>query len=234
MKYLLALLLGMIVGAIFLALALLYNPFAANRGASPLSVTDADVIALAYSAVPTESILYTNDGESMHAPRPDKVLQLWEAPIRQTSAMVSLLDNARGEPAGIGVKLSSKSESSRPFQGAAIMDSAWYIYLPGRGSLFVAQQENYWPFLRQVAFPAWRSSANTWRGKWFGDMTSGPGALGTAAVRGASGSLRGRDMEAVESLSVLAFSSDQGLVSAEGRLLIAFPEPLSAAANPVR
>ena len=231
MKYLVALLLGMAIGAILFVLALLYNPLALNRAPSPLSVTDADVISLSYPAVPGESILYTNDGESMHAPRPDKVLQLWEPPIRQTSAMVSLLDNARGEPAGIGVKFSSKSESSRPFQGAAIMDSAWYIYLPGRGSLFVSQQENYWTFLRQVAFPAWRSSSNTWRGTWFGDMTSGPGALGTAAVTGASGSLRGRDMEAVESLSVLAFSSDQGLVSAEGRLMIALPEPLPAAAN---
>lgn len=231
MKFLLALLLGMVVGAMLLVLALLYNPLAANRAPSPLSVTDADIIALGYSAVPAESILYTNDGESMHAPMPERVLQLWESPIRQTSAVVSLLDDARGNPAGIGVKFSSKSESSRPFQGAAIMDSAWYIYLPGRGSMFIAQQENYWPFLRQVAFPAWRSSANTWRGTWFGDMTSGPGALGTAAVAGASGSLRGREMEAVESLSVLAFSSDQGFVSAEGRLIIAFPEPLSAVTN---
>ena len=230
MKYFVALVLGMVVGTILCGLALLYNPFAANRGPSPLSVTDGDVISLSYSAVPAESILYTNDGESVHAPRPEKVLQLWEPPIRQTSAMVALLDDARGDPAGIGVKFSSKSESSRPFQGAAIVDSAWYIYLPERGSLFVAQQENYWTFLRQVAFPAWRSSANTWRGTWFGDMTSGPGALGTAAVTGASGSLRGRDMEAVESLSVLAYSSDQGFVAAEGRLLIAVPEPLSAAA----
>jgi hypothetical protein len=31
-------------------------------------------------------------------------------------------------------------------------------------------------------------------------------------------------MEAVESLSVQAFSSDQGFISAEGRLIIALPE----------
>jgi hypothetical protein len=231
MKYLVSLLLGIVVGVVLFGLGLLYNPLAANRGPSPLSVTDADVISLGYSAVPADSILYTNDGESVHTPRPAKVLQLWEPPIRQTSAMVSLLNDARGEAAGIGVKFSSRSESSRPFRGAAIVDSVWYIYLPRRGSLFISQQENYWAFLRQVAFPAWRSSANTWRGTWFGDTTSGPGALGTAAVTGASGSLRGRDMEAVESLSVAAFSSDQGFVSAEGRLIIALPEPLAAASN---
>lgn len=225
MKYVITALLGAIVGAILFALALLYNPFTADGRLSPLSVTDADVISLSYSVVPAENIVYTNNGESLQAPKPVKVQQLWEAPIRQTSAMVTLMHDARGARAGIGVKFSSKSESSRLFNGKAIMDSAWYIYLPNYGSLFVSQTENYWTFLRQVGFPAWRSSAGNWRGTWLGDVTAGPGALGTAAVSGASGALRGLDMEAVESLSVRAFSANQGFVSAEGRLIIALPEP---------
>jgi hypothetical protein len=229
MKHLISLLLGIVAGALLFALALLYNPFAANRGLSPLSVTDADVISLSYSVVPAESIVYTNDGESLHAPVPEKVPQLWEAPIRQTSAMVALLHDARGERAGIGVKFSSRSESSHLFRGDAIMDSAWYIYLPDYGSLFISQTENYWSFLQQVGFPAWRSGSNSWRGTWLGDITAGPGALGTAAVSGSSGRLRGFDMEAVESLSVQAFSSDHGFVAAEGRLTIALSEPPAAA-----
>ena len=224
MKYVMALLLGIVVGAVLFAFALLYNPLASGGGLSPLSVTDAEVISLSYSIVPSESIVYTNDGESMQAPKPEKVPQLWEAPVRQTSAMVVSMDDARGEHAGIGIKLSSKSESSHLFRGEAIMDSVWYIYLPGQGSLFLSETENYWTFLRQVAFPAWRSSANNWRGTWTGNVTAGPGALGTAAVYGASGVLRGLEMEAVESLSVKAFSSDQGFVSAEGRLMIALPD----------
>ena len=46
MKYLLSLLVGMVVGAVLFGLVLLYNPFAANRGPSPLAVTDADVSSL--------------------------------------------------------------------------------------------------------------------------------------------------------------------------------------------
>jgi len=223
MKYLVALILGFAVGVVLFAVGLVYNPFIGDRGLSPLSVTDADVITLGYSVVPSESIVYTNDGESLHAPSPVQVQQLWEAPIRQTSAMVTLLNDATGQVSGLGVKFESKSESTRLLSGEAIMDSAWYIYLPERGSLFIHQTENYWPFLRQVAFPAWRSSANNWRGTWLGDMTAGPGALGTAVALGSSGTLAGLDMEAVESLSVKAFSTDTGFVSAEGRLLIALP-----------
>lgn len=233
MKYAIALVLGMIVGAVLFVVALIYNPFSGDARPSPLSVTDAQIIALNYQAVPAESLAFTNDGESLQQPHPPKVPQLWEPPVRQTSALLAVMHDARGAPAGIGVKVSSRSESSDLLRGDAILDSAWYIYLPEDGSLFIGQSENYWDFLRQVAFPAWRSSANTWRGTWIGETTAGPGVLGTAYAFGSSGRLRGLDMEAVESLSVQAFSSDQGFISAQGHLIIALPEPDDTGASEV-
>ena len=224
MKYIISLVLGMIVGAVLFVLALLFNPFSADPRPSPLSVTDAEIISLSYTAVPAEGLAFTNDGESLQQPYPTKVPQLWEPPVRQTSALVAVMHDARGAPAGIGVKVSSRSESSDLLRGEAILDSAWYIYLPEDGSLFIGQSENYWEFLRQVAFPAWRSSANTWRGTWVGDTTAGPGVLGTAFAFGSSGRLRDLEMEASESLSVQAFSSDQGFISAQGHLIIALPD----------
>jgi hypothetical protein len=224
MKYLIALVLGMIVGVALFALALIYNPLAGESRLSPLTVTDAEVISLNYAVVPSASLVYTNDGESRQQPHPPKVPQLWEPTIRQTSASVAVMHDARGRPAGIGVKVSSRSESTEPLRGNAIYDSAWYIYLPEHGGLFIGQSENYWEFLRQVAFPAWRSSANTWRGTWSGNVTAGPAAMGTAHAFGTSGRLKCLEMKAVESLSVQAFSSDHGFISAEGRLMIALPE----------
>ena len=182
MKYVVSLLLGLVVGAALFVAGLIYNPFIAARGLSPLSVTNAETITLSFANVPAESIAYTNDGESLHNPHPERVLQLWEPPIRSTSAMATVMRDARGRVAGIGVKFSSDSESTRLLKGEAIIDSAWYVYLPEHGSLFIQQTENYFPFVREVAFPAWRSSASSWRGTWNGDLTIGPGALGTAAA----------------------------------------------------
>ena len=224
MKYFITLLLGVVAGAILFGLALIYNPLAKDSRASPLSVTDAEIIALSYPVVPSESIAYTNNGESMHPPHPPKIPQLWEGPVRQTSALVTTMSNARGELAGVGIKLSSRSESSRLISGDAIVDSVWYIYLPEHGGMFIGQTENYWDFIREVAFPAWLSSANTWRGTWLEDVTSGPGVLGTAYVSGTSGQLRGLDLEASESLYLQAFSSETGFIAAEGRLIIELPE----------
>ena len=139
--------------------------------------------------------------------------------------------DARNNVAGIGIKFSSRSESTELLRGQAIADSAWYIYLPEHGSLFVQQTENYWSFLRDVMFPAWRSAGNSWRGNWLGDLTAGPGALGTAEVSGGAGSFADLETEALESLTVRAFSADSGFVSAEGRLIIEMPQPDPSAGN---
>lgn len=231
MKYLITLVLGVLVGAAIFVAGMIYNPFIIDRGLSPLSVTDSELITLNFSGVPSDAIVFTNDGGSRTKPYPEKVLQLWEAPIRLTSSMATVMRDARSRTAGIGVKFSSLSEQTRLLKGEALVDSVWYLYLPGRGSLFMEQSENYWSFLREVVFPAYRSSANNWKGVWLGDLTAGPGALGTATVTGGSGSLQGVKMEGMESLSARAFSVDDGPIAAEGRLLIELPEKKDGAAD---
>ena len=225
MKYVVALVLGLIIGAAILAVGVVYNPFTVDRVLSPLSVTEAQVIVLKFSRVPAESLVYTNNGDSVPSPYPEKVLQLWEAPIRKTSAMATVMRDARNQPAGIGIKISSLSESTHLLRGEAIVDSIWYVYAPQHGSMFIQQTENYLPFVREVAFPAWKSAANSWRGTWMGNMTSGPGALGIAAVSGGSGRVKGLDLDGVETLSVRAFSTDAGFLAADGQLLIELPKP---------
>ena len=234
MKYVVSLLLGLVCGVALFAVGLLYSPFIADRGISPLLVTDAEVITLNFANVPVESIVYTNDGESLQEPHPKKVQQLWEAPIRMTSAMATVMRDARNRVAGFGVKFMSNSESTKLLSGEAIVDRVWYIYLPEHGSMFIEQTENYFPLVREVVFPAWRSSANSWRGNWLGDLTAGPGAIGTARVHGGSGRVDGLRMEGVESIAVKAFSMESGLVSADGRLIIEMPENLIATDANVR
>jgi hypothetical protein len=223
MKYIVALALGLIGGAVIFAVAIVYNPFSVDRVLSPIAVSESEVIVFNFSAVPAENLIYTNNGESIQSPYPEKVLQLWEAPIRKTSAMATIMRDARNQPAGIGIKVASLSESTDLLRGEAIMDSIWYVYTPQHGSMFIQQTENYLHFVREVAFPAWRSSTNSWRGAWMGNITAGPGALGMAAVSGASGRVKGLDLDGVESLSVRAFSVDTGFISAEGRLFIELP-----------
>ena len=219
-KYVAGLLAGMLLGVIAAAALLYFNPLASRTSLSPLSVSNNEILSVGYSAVPTDSIVYTNNGESRIAPHPEKVRELWEAPIRRSEVLVTVVTDSRNNPAGIGIKFSSDSEKSRLINGEALVDSAWHIHLVERGSLFVEQTENYWNYLRNIVVPAYWSSANHWKGVWNGNMTVGPGALGTAAVSGGTGEFAGLESEAVEALSASAYSVSQGPVSMEGRLII--------------
>jgi len=225
MKYLISLLLGMLVGAAAFVALLYFNPLTSQNKLSPLSVTDNELISLNYSVVATDALVYTNDGESQVAPFPAKVLQLWEPPIRRTDAMATVLADGRNQLAGIGVKFSSDSESTNILNGEAIVDSVWHIYLPGQGSLFVEQQENYWSYWREIVFPAYWSSGDNWRGIWNGNITSGPGALDTARVVGGSGKFSGLETDGVESIAAKAFSVEHGPVAMNGSLTIEIPRP---------
>ncbi len=233
MKYLLSLLVGMLVGvAAFLAL-LIYNPLTKHNNLSPLSVSDNDLISLSYSAVATDALLYTNDGESRVAPYPAKVLQLWEPPIQHTDAMATVLTDSRNQLAGIGIKISSDSERTSLLNGLALVDSVWHIYLPGRGSLFVEQSENYWDYLRAIVIPAQWSSSDSWRGIWTGNITAGPGALGTARVVGGSGAFASLETDGVESLAAKAYTVSAGPVAVSGELVIELPrQETTIAADP--
>jgi hypothetical protein len=219
-KFLLVLLIGLAAGvAIGLGL-LFYNPFTSQLSLSPLAVSDRQQITLRYSAVAEDSIVLTNNGETLVRPNPSKVLQLWEGPISKTDTLVTVLRDGRNETVGIGVKFSSLSERTNLLNGKALIDSSWYIYLPGQGSMLIEQSENHWTFLREVIIPAHWNSGNKWRGTWHGTITDGPGALGTGRVYGGSGRFSGLDSEAIETHTAKAYSTDVGPVAMEGQLTI--------------
>lgn len=223
MKYVVALVAGLLLGALVFVVGLIYNPFVSKQNLSPVTVTSSQTITLSYSGTATDSIVLTNNGESETTPYPAKVLQLWERSIRQSTVMVTVLRDGLNRTAGIGVKISSLSEDTDLLAAKALVDSVWYMYLPGKGAYFVEQSENYWSYLRQVVLAAHRSSANVWKGNWHMDTTFGPGALRTARVTAGSGPFEGQEMLGVESLTTFVYSVNDGPVSAQGRFIIELP-----------
>jgi hypothetical protein len=221
MKYFVSLLIGMIFGTAMLLAAMYFNPFASNAKMSPLAVSDEQLVSLHYSLVPSEMLLFTNDGESVRKPHPSKVQQLWEPAIQKTWLSVVELTGSRGDVAGVGIKFASDSERSRPLNAEALVDSAWHIYLPGRGTMFIEETENYWSMIHDIVIPAHWNSADSWRGVWYGNMTVGPGALGTGRVVGQSGAFAGIQSESMESVDATAYSAIDGPVGMNGNLLIA-------------
>ena len=227
MKHLIALVFGMATGAALAALVV-YFATAGSSGFGELPSGGEEQIDLSFSAVPEDTILFTNDGESPIPPHPGKVLQLWEPTITETSTLVTTLRNKRGEHEGLGIKFSSLSEDTSVLNGEFLADSVWFVYLPGRGTMLIEQSENYWNFLRDIVAPAHWNSGDSWRGNWRGTITSGPDPLGYAIVHGGSGSFEDLEAEATESLAASAYSALRGPVAVEGHLVVTLPSGQTA------
>ncbi len=223
MKYLISLLIGTLIGAALFVAGMYFNPFAEQPAVSPIAVSSEEQLAFTYSAVPGESILYTDNGDSIINTHPDRVAELWEPTLLDTHIVVTLLDNSRGEAVGLGIKFSSDSEQTALINSQVLVNSVWHIYLSGQGTMLVDQIENFWSYMREIVVPAGWSSGDSWKGSFFRIMTQGPGALGTARVTGGSGIFAGMSSEAVESLTVRAYSTINGPVWMRGRLTITVP-----------
>jgi len=228
MKYIIALILGLVTGAALFVAGLYYNPFLGRPTVSPLAVTTQQVTELAFSAVPGDAILYTDNGETVVTPHPDRVAELWEPALHDSSLLVTVLHTGRGEFAGLGIKFFSESEKSNLLRGDALANSAWHIYLPGQGTMLVNQTENYWSYIRDVIIPARWSSGKSWRGSFHSITTEGPGSLGTGRVTGGSGLFEGFSSEAVESLTAAGYSAVTGPVSMDGSLAVILPTSAAA------
>ena len=228
MKYFLSLFAGIAIGAAVFMVGLYYNPFQGQPAVSPLAVTDQRIIELSFSGVPADALLYTDHGESWVEPHPDRVAELWEPAVADTRLTVTMLEDARGKVAGLGIKFLTASEATKVINGEALADSIWHVYLPGQGTFMIDQTENYWTYIRDVVVPARWSSGDSWRGSFHGILTSGPGSLGTARVSGGSGLFANLSSEAVESVTARAYSAVTGPVSMTGSLAIALPQPTMA------
>lgn len=228
MKYAISLVLGLLVGVALFVLGLYLNPFSGQATVSPLAVTNERVIDLSFSAVPGDGILYTDHGESIVTPHPERTTELWEPAVHGTSIYVTSVANGRGDFAGFGIKFSSKSEQTAILKGDAIANSAWHIYLPGQGTLMIDQTENFWSYIREVVIPARTSSGDNWVGSFHTITTNGPFSLGTARVTGGSGLFGGMTSESVEALTVRGYSALTGPASIDGNLTIELTELAAA------
>jgi hypothetical protein len=228
MKYAFSLVLGLLVGAVLFVLGLYLNPFSGRATVSPLAVTSERVIDLSFSAVPGEGILYTDHGETVVKPHPERIAELWEPAVHETSVYVTTVANSRGGFAGLGIKLSSRSEQTAVVKGDAIANSVWHIYLRGQGTLLIDQTENFWSYIREVVIPARTSAGDNWVGSFHTITTNGPGSLGTARVTGGSGLFEGMTSESVEALTARGYSAISGPVSIDGNLTVELPELAAA------
>lgn len=204
MRVVLVFLAGMLLGLALVVAALWFNPL--DRGAIDVPIDPSErSLVLAYDSPISGSLYYANSGVEGVPGNPAIVDPLDYPAQRGAHVAVQPFMNQRGDVVGIGIKHFALAESSQLAPPRVTIASAWQVLIPGAGSFFVAQEENYWPFLQEVLIPA-ALGDGSWRGRYAGDTTIGPKGTLEGLMFGASGLFQGRTGVAKETLQLDRFS----------------------------
>ena len=176
MRIVTAFLIGAVLGAALGAGALLFNPLLEHSGEPPSG-------ELLYYQSNADQFVLTH-GETLPVPlKPTDVPPMWEATIKGAGLTVFPLNDADGNAVALASRVSILGERSDLLFNGPRLDSAWLLTFPGKGTLFVEEQENVWQVLREGVVPAWLLS-----GSWSGERellpTSGPAVDGARVVAG--------------------------------------------------
>ena len=221
MKYVVSLLLGFVLGAAMVAAALYYNPLTRENVRVPLTAAAGASLEFFYGSKDGDTILRTNHSRRLLARVPEDIPDLWEPALKGVSVWLTVLRDVDRLPVGLGLRMSALSEDTRLLTGDVLLDSAWNVHLPGRGSFFIDTVDDVWPLARAVVLPAWRAPDKQWRGSFSTDLTVGPSPTHVGHMVGSSGDFQGLAGDSRESISLSAFSLQEGRTDMHGSLLIA-------------
>jgi hypothetical protein len=225
MKYIIATILGILVGAGGAATALYYNPLTKVLE-SPVE----ESWTLGYDFPGGSTLALTHAGQLGLPHIPSDVQTLWEAAITEVVLNVLVLDDENGAPRALASRISVPSGDTDLLLRGFLVSEHWLITIPGQGTLFVDGENNLWPFLKESLIPV-KYLKQKWSGPALYPVTVGPTGGRTAEVFGVSGAFAGRRGSALETYDLRRFSEDSGIEALRGTLSVTLEEQAGAEAR---
>jgi hypothetical protein len=223
MKYAVAALLGILLGAAGGLAGLYYNPLTEPHAPEP----NASDWVLRYTFPVRDPLMVTHGMHARVLAKPQGVHELWENTISATASIMLTLNDGAGAATALASRSMLPSASTDFLLRGAVLTDHWVLTVPGQGSLFLQVDSNVWPFVKDSLVPVWYLGRQ-WRGPIEYRPTDGPGARGAALVIGATGRFAELQGSAVERYELREFSR-AGAEELVGELYVRLVEPLVAA-----
>ncbi len=141
---------------------------------------------------PDDGVALTNDGSMFLKPFPEGIPRFEEPAIRTSMGILAKVRNRQGEVIGFASELEVfPPDMAETFMtGKAVWDTVWTVVIPGRGAVFLVEQEQSGSFAAEIMGPA-LETGESWQGEY--DMTTsvGPGSDGRGLIVGGSGAFAG-------------------------------------------
>lgn len=217
MKYIAALIAGIVVGAAVAVLFVVKSPYTPT--------TDSRLSDPTLTLTPTSSgsvqILNSATGYPWLRQQPASALKPEVAGARTSVQVFSAPTDVTGVPS-YAVRFAALSNNGKPINGELAEESVWHVVVPGYGSLIIGGTDNLWAFAREAAMPLVRQQ--DWRGN-AQIRTTGLQGTESADVLGVSGAFveatgRAEYLQRVRSVSLTQGTAFEGQLRVEMR----FPE----------
>jgi hypothetical protein len=211
-----------IVGTLIVSVV---NPFAKPvHAAAPISETSADgtIHETFHMDAPTDGIAATNSGDKPIPPFPAGVGVLTEEHIAQGFILLTKLRNKEGTVIGFTSEQEVVRSESNVMQGRLMTITTWTLTIPGRGTIFLSEDENQSEFAKKAALPA-LALGKPWNEPWTFVTTVGPSPDGRGVIVGGTGEFAGISGTFVEVTHLRRFSKQEFVGTIE--LQLAYRKP---------
>ena len=139
---------------------------------------------------PEDGIATTHSGDKPLPLYPPGIGALSDAKINQGFILLTKLRDENGEVIGFTSEQEVVSSESDLTTGQLKTQSSWTLTIPGRGTIFLYENEDQSEFLAKAGIPA-LTQKKEWNEKWTFVTTVGPHSSGQGLVVGGTGEFEG-------------------------------------------
>jgi len=140
--------------------------------------------------LPQHGVAVTHSGEMKLGAGPPGIALFQEPAIRNGLAILTKLRNAKGEVIGFGSELEVFPAGADLVTQDVTWETDWTLVIPGRGTLFLHEQERSGELGTKVLGPTLKTG-EPWVGDWTTTSTVGPRPDGKGVIAGGSGEFTG-------------------------------------------
>jgi len=148
-----------------------------------------EVVESFFSEAPADAVALTHSGKLPFAAFPRSIALFAEPAIDRGLALLVRLRNAAGEVIGFASEL-EVHPAGRAFGDDVAWKTDWTVVLPGRGALFLHQQERSGELGRTLLEQV-RATGRPWQGDVAFQTSAGPGPQGRGIIVGGTGEFAG-------------------------------------------
>ena len=190
MKRVLGFLVGLVLGANAVTLALYFFPFPHEARTAELLGRDEKPDETLTARVLGDAIAATHGGAFPFKPFPEGIPALADPNLASAFGLIIKIRDGAENVVGFGTELEVALPESRLLFGRVMTDTYWTIVLPGRGTLFLYETEDNWNLVKNVYLPM-LATGRDWEGEWRNVNTVGPRRDWHGVIEGGTGEFAG-------------------------------------------